>query len=222
MWEKIRGYFKEQSQTEKKKLSEMSLKEKIEYIWEYYRLHIIAGAIVIFIAGSIINGILHPPTPRYAGIAFYEVYLDETHDKAFIDALSDGLIDDPSAYAIYTYPLVSGGDPEAQMAVTQKFMAMMMTNELDMIIADSETFPMFIYDIYYADLDQIDIQIAEELLLYGESSEDAEPRPYGVSLKNSALFKDLGLRSDDLYAGITSNSEQPERALNILKKLLAE
>ena len=36
-------------------LKNMSKKKKAEYIWEYYKLHIIGVLVIIFIVGSLIN-----------------------------------------------------------------------------------------------------------------------------------------------------------------------
>jgi len=113
MWEKFKKYFKEQSTEEKKKLKDMTFKEKIDYIWTYYKLQIIIIAVVVIFIGSIINGILNPPTPYYSGVAFYELYLGDNFDENFERILTERLIEDPSLEKIYIHNFFGGDDPTA-------------------------------------------------------------------------------------------------------------
>ena len=46
---------KEKMQLEKEKLSKMNFKEKLAYIWEYYKAVIFGIIAVIFIIGTIVN-----------------------------------------------------------------------------------------------------------------------------------------------------------------------
>ena len=57
---KIRKKFKEFIHEEGIKLKEMSFSEKAEYIWEYYKVHIIITAFLIFFTISL-NFIGIPP-----------------------------------------------------------------------------------------------------------------------------------------------------------------
>ena len=116
MWEKIKGYVKEQSGIERKKLKEMTFLEKISYIWEYYKIQIIIITIVCFVTGSIIHNILNPPTPAFANVIFYEVFvLNES--EIILDRIRDELIEDTNYYEIYAQFLNAGGDPAAAQHV---------------------------------------------------------------------------------------------------------
>ena len=53
----IKNYLKEKAGRERQKLSQMSGKDKVWYIWEYYKLPIIATVIAIFFIGSIISAV---------------------------------------------------------------------------------------------------------------------------------------------------------------------
>ena len=220
MWERIKAYFKEQSKTEKKKLSEMTLKEKIEYIWEYYKLHIIGGILVIFVAGSIINGILHPPLPPYIGVGFYEIYLGEDFDAEFARAVSDALGVETERELEYPHFFISGEDPSAQMVIAQKLMAMLSTNELDLLITDNEAFYGFAYESYFMPLSEIGAAAPEEQLVYCESAETPGELAYGIRLTESALLDSLGIRGDALTIGVIINTARKTNALDVINLLL--
>ena len=218
MWEKIKLYFKEQSTAEKKKLKDMTLKEKIEYIWEYYKLHITAAVIVVFIAASVINNVMNPPVPSYAGITFYEVYISDEDNDAIKQVLTEALIENRDEYEIYMHHMVSGGDPQAEMAIVQKLMAMIMVNEIDIIIAERDVFASFAYEEFLADLNRFGVVFPKELVMESQTAENPELMPYGVSLSGSPLFNALGITQwMDLYVGVAGNVDKPDHAVNILK-----
>ena len=198
----------------------MPFKDKIWYIWEYYKLHIIAFVIIVIIAGSVINNILNPPVPPYAGIAFYEVYTSEEQNGILTQTLSDFLIDDPNEYEIYLHPLLSGGDPQAEMAMMQKFMAMIMVNEIDLIIAEKEAFEAFAREAYFLDINLTGISVPDASLLKSATIEDGDIRPYGISLDASGLFNQMGFMSPDtFYIGVTVNTDKREHVTAILNVL---
>jgi len=222
MWQKIRDYFKEHSRVEKKKLKEMTLKEKIEYIWEYYKIHIISAVIVIFIAGSIINGILNPPVPAYAGVAFYETYLGEDFEAEFTATLNGALVEDTSIETVYAHFLLSGGDPSVEMALSQKLMAMLVSHELDVIVIETEMIERFIYDGMLMPLSEAGLSLPDDILIYGESSEVPGEFAYAANLTNSALFKDFGIKGEMLCAGVVGNSQRVENAAAVMGLMFAE
>jgi len=221
MWERIKEYFKEQSRTEKKKLREMTFKEKAEYIWEYYRFQIIAAVVVIAVAGSIIHGILNPPIPSFAGVALFEVYFGETFEKEFERITAEALIEDRELEAVYTHSFLSGGDPSTEMINVQKLMAMVSTNELDLLIAENEMFLSFIEEDFLMPLSDAGIVLNEGALVYGEN-EAGESAAYGVNLKDSALFYDLNVIGEKISAGIIVNSTRAENAARLLEFMAAE
>ena len=220
MWQTIKNYFKEQSKTEKKKLKDMTLKEKIEYIWEYYRLHIIGTIIIIFIAGSIINGILNPPLPPFAGIALYEIYLGENFENEFEQTITEKLINDPALEKLYIHSFISGGDPSAEMALGQKLMAMLTTNELDLFIAETDVFKDFIYEDMLLPINEAGIFVPEELLVYGQTLENPEELAYGINLKDSELFRGFNVLGEKLAVGVIVNTVRLENTISVLKYIL--
>ena len=223
MWERIKTYFKEHSQTEKKKLSEMSFTEKCAYIWEYYKLQIIGFIVLVVVVTSIVHNIMNPPLPAYAGAGFYEIYFSDEFYDGLKETITKTLIADPGAEEFYIHQLVSGDDPSMEMAIAQKLMAMVMVNEIDFIISTEDYFASFAYQDFFLDIGETDIAVPEELLFYSETSENPMVLPYGANLKNSALFKELGLAGGvDVYIGIISNTIRMDNVKAIFDLLLAE
>jgi len=221
MWQKIKEYFREQSKVEKKKLKDMTFKEKIDYIWTYYKIQIIIIAVVLIFLGSIINGILNPPIPSYAGVATYELFLGDDFDAEFERIMTEQLIEDPKLEKIYVHSFLSGDDPTAQMAMAQKLMALLTTRELDLFIAENEVFEGYIREGMLMPVNQTGLKISEDLLVYGSTEDDETELAYGINLKNSGVFNDLGIRGEMITIGVIVNTERLENTLALLEAILA-
>jgi len=219
MWEKIKEYFKHHSTVEKKKLSEMTFKEKAEYVWEYYKIHIIAAAVVIIIAWSFINAALNPPVPPYAGVALYEIFLGEEFNEEFTRAVNEELVGD-ARETLIPHLFVSGDDPTAQMVVIQKFMAMITTKELDLFIAEIGVLEEFIGEDLFFRFDQTGLTVPEDRLIYGSTPDNPESLAYAVNLKGSSFLNKFGVRSEALAAGIIINTPRFDNAVAVLNFLL--
>jgi len=222
MWHKIKDYFKEHSRTEKKKLKEMTLKEKIGYIWEYYRMHIIGAVIVVIVAGSIINGIMNPPVPAYAGVAFYEIYLGENFEDILSRMMNEALVEDTELEQVYVHSFLSGGDPSAEMALAQKLMAMLVVNELDLIVAELEMIENFITEDIFMPLAEAGFDVPEALAVYGVSNENPERLAYAVNLGESVLRDHFRINTEALAIGIAVTTTRLDNAVAALGFLTIE
>ena len=213
----------EQVKSEISKLSKMSLKEKLEHIWTYYKFLLIAIAVIVIVAVSIIGALLNPDPPTFASIAFYEVYLGDAFDAEFKEILTGELIGEGDNSAITTDFMFSGGDPSAEMAMVQKLMAIVSSRSLDIIIAENENIEQFIAEGYFMPVASAGLEVPEEYLVYGSTSDDDDddaPLAYAVNLAGSGMLRDLGIRAEALSLGIVVNTERPENAASIAVYIL--
>ncbi|NMA83464.1 MAG: hypothetical protein GX962_06330, partial [Epulopiscium sp.] len=75
----------------KSPLKNMTFKEKVDHIWEYYRIHILVSAMVLFFVGSMLNHLVFNP-PKDAGI--YVAFLGRFMDMEEIEDLQDRLTEE--------------------------------------------------------------------------------------------------------------------------------
>ena len=179
---------------------QLTRKEKVEFIWDYYKLHIIGAAVALFFIGSLLNHyIFNPPKPDYVVTAFYGIPVfnaqADQYDEAlnvWISTLSPG---EKSQSHIF-----SGSDTMDMytMAEAQKFMALIAAGELDIMILNRENYAAF----------------REEGLF--DASMDAIP------LEDVAFFDALGIDVQDAVAVAIGHSKRKENALNTLRHMTGE
>lgn len=148
------------------KTKDMSIKGKLGYFWDYYKIHTVAGLFVLFLVVSLIHDITTAKDYSFYGVmlnagsmpsqeletAFAEYAgLDENKFDCFIDTNSVMSMHNTSQY---------------DMATSQKLMALTQTKDLDIAVFDSEVYNNYAYNEMFTDLRTIFTE--QELAPYKE------------------------------------------------------
>jgi len=215
--EKQDGYMprsKDRSRSEREKLREMKIKEKIEYIWEYYKYHIVGTVIALAILGSLLNTWIFNPQPDVglfiawnAGFADQD-RLDDLRDtfNEHMTFQTEGEVADVSRFFTAT------DDPQMHMAHIQRLVAMITAGQIDAFIVDSELFAEYSYIGYIVPLDQL-LSLVESInpdvhaiimneatfALHSDHDEVVTERLMGIRLADSPLLLELGIINHDWY-----------------------
>ncbi|HHW58297.1 MAG TPA: extracellular solute-binding protein [Clostridia bacterium] len=205
----------------------MTVREKVEYIWDYYKVHIIIGILVIYLLGTFTSSVLN--RKEYVlNIAFVGKYMDFDRLNEFSKEVTKELVGDPSGKkqaSIDFYRLVKGpnGNFTLDPASTQKLMARMGAQDIDVIILDKNNFDILASQGAFLRLDEV-----KELNLSGlnvakveEPSNEVKPGVYGIYVGwNNKYLKNLGYDYNDKIVAIISNSLHKELAIRFVKWLL--
>ena len=215
--EKQDGYMprsKDRSRSEREKLREMKFKEKIEYIWEYYKYHIIGVAIALAILGSLLNTFIFNPQPDVGlFIAWNAGFVDQERLEDLSATLNEhmtfqteGEVADVSRFFTAT------DDPQMSVAHIQRLVAMITAGAIDVFIVDSELFAEYSYIGYIVPLDEV-LSLVESInpdvhaiimneatfALYSDHNEVVSEQLMGIRLADSPLLLELGVINPDLY-----------------------
>ncbi len=147
---------------EKQKAKNMSLKGKLSYFWDYYKIHTIVVIVAVFLITAIIRDI--SSAKEYA---FYGIYFNAMQTFS-----ADGQMEDFSGYlgidtenyqalldsSMY-YSLTDLS--ETTLASSQKFAAMIHAGEVDIVVADEDVFANYAVNEIFYDLREI---LPEDLL----------------------------------------------------------
>jgi hypothetical protein len=145
-------------------LKNMPFRKKVAYYWEYYRWHVLVTiAVVAVIVSSVAQIVNQKPYSFYAimlnsydldGGQIAEDFaayadLDTENFTCFIDTLAKANINVAT---------------QNELAELQRIMALAMVGDLDVLVADSQTFLYYGYALLYEDLREL--LTAEELAAY--------------------------------------------------------
>ena len=147
---------------QQKKLKGQGFKAHLEYFWEYYKIHTIVALIVIIFIITFTRDLLNnKPYAIYsmfinaAGLETQDLIQSGYAEYAGIDMNKETILADTSA----GFSLANMDN--STVATSEKIMAVMAAKELDVIVADTNTFGHYSALDTYADLREI--YSAEEL-----------------------------------------------------------
>ena len=221
----VNAPFKEKVRLEIVKLREMSFKEKLEHIWEYYKLYLIGLVIFLVIIGSLINAWFINPQPKTALFLSWNTgYILHEQLSELSEALTIRLVDEKENEVITTTQiLTSTDDPTINMASQQRMIAMVAAGEIDVFIIDSTMLVEYASNGLIVPMESMLAEIRaiepivydriEERIIYTryESEEGKiEEAIVGVKIENCPLLAVLDVNEKDLIFSICATSKRTE------------
>ena len=193
--------------------SQLNNTQKLQYILDYYKIHIIVTAAIICILFSIIRTV-----QKNHSIDLYVAYVNIASNDSLLTS-----IDEKSDLNISNYTnLLITEDPasdnlEYTYASSMKLMSAISADKLDIIIADSYGIEMANNAGYLTNpkayLDTKNPAFANQLEDYYLTDESNVP--YAIDLSYSNLFVQAGF-SEHLYVGIVASEEVSPEVLDYL------
>ncbi len=190
---------------------ELSPKQRAQYIWDYYKIHIIAFAAVIgILIWGVNHFILHPDPTVCCGIAIYGPHIDIDTSDAMESIITSNITspEENLKAEISNFFFTEGSGSEDQIQdkdMLDKFYTYLYAMQLDIFIGNEEDTQACVKADF---LSTVDDYITPEQkaefekdgrLLYGKDSDDEEELPYAVRINDPPLFKSLNILKDDTY-----------------------
>ncbi|MGL5435966.1 MAG: hypothetical protein ACRDBO_11285 [Lachnospiraceae bacterium] len=210
------------SRSELEKLKDMSWKDRLWYIGEYYKFHMIGAAILIFLAVSIGTTIYQGSFPT----VYHSIYMNSSTP---MDINTEPLQQGFASYLelapkerIITETIsipVDNPSSELDFASMAKVSATIAAKSLDSIIGDRDSLEYFAAMSGCVDLEEVlptetYVQV-KDYLVYAKGEDDIS-RAYGIDLSGTdfAAESGLGMQMPILY--IISNSTHIDTSLALV------
>ncbi len=220
-------YQQRQELSEKDKLKDMSFRNKISYLWEYYKFH---ALITLLVIGFAIYFIYHLVTPKvetelYAAIInntisdeIWEQYQTEVSDYLKLDPKTQDVIMNPAFYL--------NGSSEYAMNMQTALVTYVAAGDVDVMIAPESQFQQFTYKGFNDKLyDNLPTDLYSELTDYlyvTSTDEDPEESAYGIYLTDTDLFSKNAENTDPYILGIITNSNHKNNAIEFIRMLFKQ
>lgn len=137
---------------QQRKMRDMTGKGKLEYFWDYYRVHTIVGILVVIMGATLIHDIVTAKDYLFNCIMMNSFQLAaEPMENAFAEYAGidqnkyECFIDTSASLSLTTYD-------QYNMATVQKLMAQMQTGDLDVLVFNAELFNNYALNEMFKDL----------------------------------------------------------------------
>lgn len=213
----------------KDKISQLSTKEKIEYFWEYYKIHAIA---VIFTVTAVIYSIYvfstktedisHGFMINGACLTSPSVIAEDYLDYANITDEKKSIMVDTSLY------LDLDANDMTSMEATIKINTLIPAKQIDYMIATKEIIQHYSSNNFFLSLDDVlELKefdyISDQILTIDFTLEDhyyQGEHPMAINISDSPKLAEWGAYTEeDAYIAFIGNSERLEGAVDFLNYL---
>ena len=209
-------------------LKSMNKRKKAEYIWDYYKLHIIGTIVVICIIISTIHGQITKPNYVFTLTMLGNV-MDTNKTTQLENQLTKVVVKDENSRKqarVDTIPTdgSKNANPQTTGQYMQKFIAELSVGELDVVILNKSMFQTFIKENMFLRLDNIsglnlDYLKGAKLSATGSNKKTAV---YAIDAKNIVILKNYGFDTKDKVIGIIGSTKQKYNSILVLKWLLSK
>lgn len=217
---------KEKASIEKEKLKQMSLRDKLWYIWEYYKLHLAAVVVVIALISVVGNALYRQSFTTRLSLA---VVNDRSGDTSSMEQLEADLREvlgcgkkdiieiNTGLFATYDDNITEYG-----YATMAKISALVASKGLDVMIADRDSIDHYAEVDAFEDLSQLlpaDLYAALEPEVYSAAGSEGGEIPAAVSLAGTRFQEITGSVMDPPYLAVISGSPRKEAAVEMIRYL---
>lgn len=206
----------------------MTWKQKVNYLWTYYKFWILGGllSITLILWALVYSTGIHKDTYMQITLVnadavnvqnsklfdvFEENYCDTEYEELEVEAMLKINSDDGSQLSGTSYQVLSG-----------KFLV----GEIDLFISDINTFIYLSSNHCFVNLEEIlskdEIEKYQKYFVYQTDEETKEQYPSGISLRESFKFQKENFYQVEAVVGIGSIASNKENALQFLNYLFDE
>lgn len=219
-------YQQRTKQTEKDKLREMTFKEKLTYLWEYYKLHALFTILAIAVIAYAVYEFVTPDIETKLYVAVIDNPVEPEVLEDYEAGFAQYLQIDPKREEITLNPqFYFNTDGDYAMNMRQVLVTYVAAQDVDIIIAPKSEFESYSYYGYMyslSDLLPTDLysKLSESFYI-GTQEDNPEEKVYGLYLNEAALFKDnQRISADNPYIlGVIGNARRTENSVEFIRYL---
>ena len=222
---------KDNDRTESEKLREMNFKEKIEYIWEYYKYFIIGFVIAAAVTGSLLYSLVINPNPESAlFISWHAGFATDEQLSDLKEYLEHHLVDEgENEEVVISIFFFDETNPETIMMGYQRMAAMIAAGVIDLFTLDEEMLEHYSYNGFILPLEGVlaeiyrkspDIynRITEHTVyaLYEVADNVFEERIVAITIGNNPLFTRLNFFEQKMFLSVATTTGKIENAIEAI------
>lgn len=213
----------------KESLAEMSFKQKVDYLWTYYKWILAVAAGVILLICIVVSSIMNKSvTTLYSGTVI-NMELSEEGEAYLTDDLFSHLggVDKKEKVNLtnsYYNDLSNTQDPEADAAAAMQVTSMVAAKELDYIIMDELSFNYYVKASIFSSLkDMLSQELMEqysESVVYYTDEEEGTTFPVAIDITGTSFAQDCLTGSKPVYIAFCGNTGRTDRNSEFFTYLL--
>lgn len=225
----LKETLKNEAREEQAKLKKMSFRDKLWYIWEYYKIHMLIGCIVLFFLYAL-GTIFYQKS--FTTQLFFIVMNDRSGSEADYGTLANGFktrmgYGKKDKVEVDSSLYISFEESTSQLdyASLAKMTAIVASKDLDVLISDSPAVEHYASNGAFLNLEEVlpaDLWDMVKDDVYMAKDENGNSFPAAISLNNSYFHEKTGTQMKEAYFSLINNSTRTDTAFEFLRYLYEE
>ncbi|WP_234122789.1 hypothetical protein [Clostridium hydrogenum] len=204
-------------------IKKMSFKEKVSYIWDYYKIHIIIGLALIIGITSFVHGQIVKPKAYY-NISYIGDYINPNYCSLIQKDLNKTILNNDKKNSISVDSIfIDKNSIQQNPYALQKLAARISAKDLDFAIVNKKFFDTnFSSGMFYnlQSLKGFSSLSKDNYEFITKTNSSGHLGVYGISAKNSTVLNKLHFPNNDNMLVVISSSERKDKALGVINALL--
>ena len=225
----LKETLKNEAREEQAKLKKMSFRDKLWYIWEYYKIHMLIGCVILFFLYAL-GTIFYQKS--FTTQLFFIVMNDRSGSEADYEGLAnefktrmgygkkDKVEVDSSLYISF-----EESTSQLDYASSAKVTAIVASKDLDVLISDSPAVEHYASNGAFLNLEEVlpaDLWDMVKDDVYMAKDENGNSFPAAISLDDSYFHEKTGTQMEEAYFSLINNSTRTDTAFEFLRYLYEE
>lgn len=218
--------FKERAKEELRKLKKLSFKEKLQYIWDYYK-PVLAGIVVLLLIVKIgVDINQNNQIEKMLNVAVFNSIPMSEQSEVLVQEFEalKGYDGEKQVVNVDTnYQVGNNGNVQMEMASQVKMTVMIQSGDMDVILVPESAFESMAAIGFFADVREVLSEESQNAykdgFTYGKTEEDTEEIPYGIRIDGSEKIKGM-FAEEEICLAFGANIKKTAVAEDFLKYLL--
>ena len=225
----LKETLKNEAREEQAKLKKMSFRDKLWYIWEYYKIHMLIGCVILFFLYAL-------GTIFYQKIFTSQLFFIVMNDRSGSEADYEGLANEFKTRMGYgkkdkvevdssLYISFEESTSQLDYASLAKVTAIVASKDLDVLISDSPAVEHYASNGAFLNLEEVlpaDLWDMVKDDVYMAKDENGNSFPAAISLDDSYFHEKTGTQMEEAYFSLINNSTRTDTAFEFLRYLYEE
>ncbi len=201
-------------------LKSMSKREKIEYIWDYYKIHIIAAIVIVAFIASFVHGQL-TKVDYVVNVTMIGNVLEESKVQSLEKRFTGLVVKEGEKRKQAFIDVMPSDNFQLEPQMLQKFIVRVAAGEIDIVILDKSNFDNFVKQDMFLPLDSIsEINLADIKQEKIEASGSSQKAIYAISVEGNKALESMGVNTKNKVIGIVASSKHKDNGIIVLKDIL--
>ena len=217
---------------EKSKFKNMTVKEKLRYIWDYYRIPIIIGIIGVVFIFTLVKDIISNNRETYLSACILNSNYTYETDTTLVNEYVNYSGVDTEAMQLnidFSMHIDLNAADQMSLAYQQKVMALFAAKEIDVMVGDQNIIDSYASAEAFCNLTELlPADLAAELeqkgyTYYTATYENGSTVPVGLYMDSCVRLKNDDTYKDGVHPifTISANAPHPEHAIEFLRFLIS-